>query len=371
MIETCVFRSIGEIDRAAWNACFPGAIETHAYLHAIEKSALDGFSWRYAAAFNGDTLIAVAPAFLTDYALDTTLSGAGKKVVSGMRRVLPGALRLRLGAIGSPCTETAGLGFADCVSARDKPAILDALIRGFEADALRAGCGLLAVKDAHSKMNEIWDESLVARGYRSIPGLPIAVLPIDFDTLEGYLSRLSAGTRKDMRRKLRALSQVRIEYRSDIADVLDEVVAIYNETLKRAELQFEELTPSYFTNVLAMMPAQAFFVLYYVAETLVGFNLLLQNHDTLLDKFFCMKAVEGKKSNLYFLSWFTNIRLCLERGLKRYQSGQAGYENKVRLGSRLERTAMYFRHRNAFVSKAMHLAAPLFVPDPTFARAGQ
>ena len=369
MVDARVFHSIAEIDRDAWNACFPAEIETHDYLRAIEASALAGFSWRYATVFDGASLIAAAPAFVTDYALDTTLSGLGKRIVQGVRRVLPGALRLRLGAIGSPCTETACLGFSDAVSTRDKPAVLRALMRGFEAEALRSGCGLLAVKDALGGGERMWDDGLADLGYRAIPGLPVAVLDIEFATLEDYLARLSPGTRKDMRRKLRGLGEIRIEHRTEISDVLGEVVAIYNETLARAELQFEELSPAYFENVLAMMPGKAFFVLYYAGETLVGFNLLLQDQQTLLDKFFCMKALEGRKYSLYFLSWFTNIGLCLERGLKHYQSGQAGYENKLRLGSRLTPTAMYFRHRNTLVSRAMQLAAPLFVPDPTYAHA--
>ena len=63
------------------------------------------------------------------------------------------------------------------------------------------------------------------------------------------------------------------------------------------------------------------------------------------------------------------MRLCLERGLTCYQSGQAAYENKLRLGSRLTRTSIYFRHRNRVVNGAMQLLAPMFAADPTVRRA--
>jgi hypothetical protein len=82
-----------------------------------------------------------------------------------------------------------------------------------------------------------------------------------------------------------------------------------------------------------------------------------------------MEAERGRPLNLYFLSWFTNVRLCLERGLSRYEAGQAGYENKLRLGSRITRTVNYFRHRNALVNGGMRLVAPLFAADPIEARA--
>ena len=72
---------------------------------------------------------------------------------------------------------------------------------------------------------------------------------------------------------------------------------------------------------------------------------------------------EGREHNLYFLSWFSNIRLCLELGLSRYQSGQAAYANKLRLGSRLIPTTMHFRHRNRVLNCVLSWAAPLLAPD--------
>ncbi|MDC3911887.1 hypothetical protein KQE47_26520, partial [Raoultella planticola] len=62
---------------------------------------------------------------------------------------------------------------------------------------------------------------------------------------------------------------------------------------------------------------------------------------------------------------FTNLRHCLEHGMTRYQSGQAYYENKIRLGSLLTRNTMYFKHRNPVVQWALRLASPLFAADET------
>ena len=100
---------------------------------------------------------------------------------------------------------------------------------------------------------------------------------------------------------------------------------------------------------------------------LLAANLLLQDGDTLLDKYFCMDAARGRAFNLYFLSWFTNVRLCLEGGRTRYQAGQAAYGAKLRLGSQLTRTANYFRHRHPLLNAVLRLAAPLFAADGTAA----
>jgi uncharacterized protein len=50
MPEARVVRSIAEIGREAWDACFPGGLEGYDYLAAVEAAGLSGFDWRYAVA---------------------------------------------------------------------------------------------------------------------------------------------------------------------------------------------------------------------------------------------------------------------------------------------------------------------------------
>ena len=127
-------------------------------------------------------------------------------------------------------------------------------------------------------------------------------------------------------------------------------------------MQLEELTEAYFTSLLQAMPERAFCTLYFAGDELLAFNFLLQNGRTLLDKFFCMDG-RGRAHNLYFVSWFTNVQYCIDHGITTYQSGAAGYENKLRLGSVLTRTRMAFKHKNRWVQGALRLAAPFLEPD--------
>jgi predicted N-acyltransferase len=365
MPEVRVAESLAEADRGQWQALFPGALEDYDYLAAVEQAGLDGFSWRYVLAYEGADLVAAAPAFVTEYPLETTLSGPGRHLAERLRKVFPDALTLRLACLGSPCTETAPFGFRPGLPDARRAELLRRLIEGFEQAARRDRCGLFGAKDVAEPDLALWTRASQALGYRAMPSLPTAHLDIDFADMDAYFARLSHATRKDMRRKLKAAAHVRIEVREALDDVLDRVMALYAETLARADMSFEELTPAYFQGVLAKMPGRAFAVLYFDGDALLGFNLLIQDGATLLDKFFCMEAERGRPLNLYFVSWFTNVRLCLERGLKRYQSGQAAYDVKLKLGSQLTRTSICFRHRNALVNGALQLVAPLFAADPT------
>jgi predicted N-acyltransferase len=364
MFEASIHRSLADIGRERWDACFPGALEGFDYLLAVEQSGLPGFEWRYVLVEADGRPIAAAPAFITDYALDTTLNPLGRGAVAAVRRLVPRAFALRLGALGSPCTEDVGLGFAAGIDPTSRQHALQALVSAFETDALAARCGLLAIKDTPEPDKSLWDTVAQPLGFRPVTGLPTAHLDINFPDLEAYLARLSPGTRRDMRRKLRALDQVTIEVRQDLEGLEDAVLALYADTRARAQMQFEELTPAYFTGVLERMRGRAICVLYRAEGRLLAANLLLHDHQTLLDKFFCMDAAQGRALNLYFVSWFTNLRLCLDRGFTRYQSGQAGYANKLRLGSTLTATAMRFRHRNPLINQALRWAAPLLSEDP-------
>jgi predicted N-acyltransferase len=191
-----------------------------------------------------------------------------------------------------------------------------------------------------------------------------AELIIDFKSIDGYLGGLSRATRRDLRRKVKGAGRLRIEVRRDLAGLETRVLELYRQTRARSDLQFEDLSCAYFTGVLRALGERAFCVLYFDETELIGFNLLLQDGETQLDKYFCMESDRGPAHNLYFVSWLTNVGICLEGGLKRYQAGQAGYETKLRLGCRLRGADMYFRHRRPLVNRALKWAAPLLTEDP-------
>lgn len=365
MPDVRVVETLADVAPDAWAALFPGEPEDYRYLLAVERSGIAGFAWRYLLIEDDGRIVAAAPAFLTRYPLDTTLPSGLRRQVEALRRWVPEALILRLACIGSPCTERAQLGFAPDQSDIARGQLTGLLLDGFEAMARRERCGLLGLKDVSAEDAAPWATAAGLRGYQPIPSLPIAHLDIDFASLGDYLGRLSPGARKDMRRKLRTREGLRIEIRSQVEDVIDEIMALYRATLSRADMRFEELTAGFFLSVGRQGEGRAFYVLYFQGEALLAANLLIADDGVLVDKFFCMDAVQGRPLNLYFLSWFTNVELCLTRGLRRYQSGQAGYGVKLRLGSRLERTTNHFRHRNRLLNAVLGLAAPLFAADPT------
>ncbi|MBC2775121.1 GNAT family N-acetyltransferase [Rhizobium sp. AQ_MP] len=356
--------TLATIDREAWDACFGADIERYDYLWAVEQAGLAGFEWRYATISYFGIVVAAAPIFLCDYHLETTLErGWLTALVEGIRKRIPGFLSLRLACIGSPCTECGTIGIHPDISVIWKADLLTNLLRWTERWAQRSGYGLFALKDVPAPLNQALSAAIQKQEFVAMPSLPTAWLRIDFPDIETYLARLSSATRKDMRRKCRVASEVKVERVNELGDMLPRFIELYQDTRNRSEWQFEELTSDYFKGVLENLPDNAFCTVYRVGDEILAFNLLLHDDDRLIDKFFCMDTERGRPYNLYYLSWFENLRYCLENGLTRYQSGQAYYENKLRLGSALTANVMYFKHRNAALHAVLSWVAPFFGSD--------
>jgi len=347
MIETTAHRSIDAFTPDAWNRLFPHELEDHAYLRAIEGAGLAGFRYRYFAVRDGDRLLAAAPAFATDYRLDTTVQGGLRRVTETLAKVFPRLLRIPMLSLGSPVTERCRVGFAPDATPEQHAAWLDAILAHMEIVAAEEKFGMLAVKDAPLE-ESAWPRVCPRHGLRALPGLPGATLDVPWGGVDGYLESLGAATRKDLRRKRRAGAALKIEWRNDLAGIADDVQRLYRETLAHAELSFEELTPAYFENVLRDMPGRAFCVTYSEGDKLLAFNLVLRDSERLLDKFLGMDYAAMDRYNLYHVSWLENIRSCIEHGIGVYESGQGLHVEKRRLGSTLHANALWYRHRNRF-----------------------
>lgn len=362
-LEIKRFDSISAIDRNAWNNCFADELENYDYLLALERSHIKGFDYCYYVVTEGETLLAAVPAFYTLYDLSTTTKGKIRNILLAIARIAPKLFTLKLACLGSTATETCPIGFHPLCDEQRKHALFLQLIRFFKTDAASMRASLCAIKDVNVSNKVRFGDILASTGFHAVPGMPSAVLHINFVSIDDYLSSLSSATRKDMRRKLKKAREIRIEYRDNVDDIIDDIYAMYLETKNRSDLQFEELTPDYFRQVITCMNDRCLYAIYFVGEIAIGANLMLINNERLLDKFFCMRTQMGHDYNLYFVSWFANLQLCLDKGLTCYQSGQAGYETKLRLGSALLPNWMYFRHRNWLADTLLKLASPLLAFD--------
>jgi|GEM_PF-104846 len=362
-MQVKVASTIEAFGRDEWNRLFPEELEDHAYYSAVERSGLDDFEWLYFGVYRGGELRAAVPAFITDYELDTTLRGVLRRVTDAISRVFPRLLRQRLISLGSPVGEVCHLGFAPSSNAIERERLLEAILEKMAEVARERRAAIVATKDAPSAQDALFAQACASRGLRRQPGLPTAFLDLPYASVDEYLASLSRATRKDLRRKLREASALRVEWRENIDDISDDVMRLYRETHANAEFSFEELTPDYFRNVLRTCAGRAACATYWLGDRLVAFNLVLCDGKRLLDKFLGMDYAVARRYNLYFYSWIENVRYCIAHGIPLYQSGQGLHREKLRLGSRLRTNSLWYRHRNPLIDPVFALFERLFRLD--------
>lgn len=368
MISVETHRSIRKIPQTEWDACFPGDPECWAYYLAIEEAGLPAFAWGYFTVREAGRVIAVAPAFMTEYHLATTVQGPAKIALAPLLRLFGKVLALPLLCLGSPHADKCHLGFSPGVSPETRRASAERLLAELGRFAEAQGIGLLAAKDvADSDLAQGVGEAFAAAGFMRQPGLPNTLLELRGD--EGaYLSGLSSAARREVRRKLKGASPVRVEERRGAAalEFVPQIVALYEGQRSRSGVdfdQFETLTPAYFRGVLERLGDAAVVFVYLYEGVPIAFNLCCHTRRKFIDKFIGFSLPRARTFNLYVLSWMTNVRYCIAHGIPILQTGQTGYAMKLRLGSELRRNWIFFRHRNPVINWVLRLAGPLLAAD--------
>jgi hypothetical protein len=326
-------------EETVWDRLLPGDAESYRYHLAFELGKVEGFRTGYAAVRRGGIVVCLAPYFITDYGLDSTVQGPLKRFTNGLQGYAPGLSNLKLLCVGSPITDSAKLGIT-----RDyhfDPDMVHALCEELERIAEREGASVIAFKDILECDSERLAQPLKQAGFSQIANMPVATNAINFSSLEEYLETLSDATREDLRHMLKMRPHVEIEEYDGIPPDLDAIYQLYLNYYEHSELQFEKLTLQFFESVAALMPHHCRYVLYRAEGQLIGFNLLLHRDGVLFDKYIGLDQVLGKKYNLYFVSWAHNIEMCIRDGFHTYQSGQAADETKAKLGAKLKQTYIF------------------------------
>jgi predicted N-acyltransferase len=355
--------SVADVDAAAWDACLPGEAECHAYYVACETAAAASGIGLRAAAITVEAdgaVVAVVPFFRLNYRLDTPLQGRLRSLGEALFRHLPGLVTLKAICVGSPYAERCHLGFAPQLDAAGRASAFACIGEALQRQVVAEGAHLSVWKDlapAEDRAASVLPRS----GFARLASLPVAALDLPYADEAAYLASLSAATRKDVRRKLAKAAGVRIEFRSDISALAGEIDSLYEETRAQSGLDYgdlELLPPGYFAAVSRALGDRAVFALYWVGEELAAFNLLLVEADRVIDKFLGMRYPLARDHNLYVVSWMANIRFCLGRGIRLFQSGQTAYASKLRFGSRLVPSTIYVRHRRAPLQWVLRCVSP-------------
>lgn len=360
------FASIEAIPREAWDRLFPGRAEDWDYFRACESAAPEGITASAIGVYDGNRLVAAAPLFRTDYRLDMSLEGRMKPIGDWLYRHLPRLVVMPVLGIGSPLTEECPIGFDPLASHDERRNALAALIQGVEQHAAANGISLIALKDVTDRAAEWMSAPLDERGFCRVGTLPLATLRLPFKDEAEYLASLSASMRSDIRKKMRRAGKVEIEYRTSIEGIEEEIASLFQETRANRKADygaFDDVPEDYFREVMRNADGNSMVMLARVDGTLVSFNIALIEDGRVLAKYIGMRYPAAREHNLYFVNWMAMVRFCLERGITWMQPGQTSYKQKARLGCKLKRSYVYFKHTSPLINPFFRLFGPMMAFD--------
>ena len=228
--------------------------------------------------------------------------------------------------------------------------------------AWRRASKLLVLKDIPNQSTLLTEAECIAAaklieackhvGFILIAGQALAYVPIDFESEDEYLSRLSSGRRKNIRRKLRTREDLQIEMirtgceRLNDLEFLSELYELYLNVYKQSEIHFDKLTAEFFLAIFKDESLDGHIFLYSSAGQLIGFNLCFIHKGMLIDKYVGFRYPAAREHNLYFVSWMENLAFALSRKLTHYVAGWTDPEIKAWLGAQFTFTqhAVYLRN---------------------------
>jgi hypothetical protein len=297
-----------------------GEAEGYGYYKAFQDAGIENFEFGYFVVKRDGTRVAVAPYFVTRYCVNTTLEEGW------LKRAL-GWLHFKIACVGHP---SADFGMIDGETSTE-------VLQAINAELFKRAA-VVAYKD--------FGEGLALDGFSREPNLPVARLDIQGD----FYSALSGPARRALRKRQRKAGGLRIEECDGYpAAHAERIYALYLQTLARAEMVLEKLTPRFFANVAPFSR----YVLYWEGDTLIGFSVLICKGRTMLAKYLGMDYARARRYGLYFAMMLNHVDICVREGYTVYQTGQSSYGFKTRLGSRLMPVYIYFRHRNRLVNRAL------------------
>ncbi len=327
-------------------------------IRAFQSHPPEGFEW----------LELAAPAFATEFDLLTTLEPAVRKRLDPLP--LPARLRRpRTAFIGTTVSEYA------LFPSETQP---EELVREIVA-RLAPRYPFVIVKDLPTEPVLVGDEALAwsrrvaaacqAAGFVLVDGQALAYVPIDFRSVDDYLTRFSHSRRKSLRRKLRHRHSVEIEaiptgdarFRDDA--FLSAIYALYRNVYAQSEIHFDLLTAGFFRAVLQSAAMNGTLFTYRAVGQLIGWNLCVARNGIFIDKYIGFDYPAAREHDLYTVSWFHNLGHAIERGYRCYVAGWTDPEIKRQLGARFTPTLHAVRVRNPFLRGLLRLSKRWFEPD--------
>jgi Acetyltransferase (GNAT) domain len=353
--------SVSEIPRNIWDEMLPAEPENWDQYSSLEKVSPQGFELGALAAFDAEEIVAAAPLFRFVYRIDTSLHGPWQRLTNGIYTRWPRLLSFPVVGIGSPMSDNCAMGFSSRLSERGRLQVFEGLLVHLAAEAHTNRSALSVIKSLNTA--QVLEEPLIRYGYRRMKSLPVVMLDLRYATLDEYLDSLPRKTGSYLRRKMRSVDQVRIEYRSHLTGLEERIRELFESTLTQSKVHyhdFENLHPDYFRQIVEDAGGSARLMLCWRGDELLSFQIFLAGGSRVLACHIGMKYPEARDLNLYFINWLKLIEFAIDHRIPCVDMGATTYTTKLLFGGYLDARLLYFRFRNPVWNSILSPLASFF-----------
>ncbi|MBV9467729.1 MAG: GNAT family N-acetyltransferase, partial [Abitibacteriaceae bacterium] len=348
-IDVEVRQSIQSFRAGEWDALVPRDEPQlrHEFLTAVERSGM-GRQPTYITVRWRQRIVGVAVAYESDIDLLTLASPKLTRLANVIRKgFLKRLLILKSLSCGPVITNCRpNLYVAQDLTRETTQQVVTQLVQ--QLDQI-AGGSLKVLFEYKGASAEVYAPALEAAGYIQAASLPGTQLDIGWASFDEYVGAMRKFYRRAVKHDLAAGEGLEITIERDFSALAAEACALYENTLARAQVVLERLTPAFFAALGQCEQARLVTARHKVTGKLVGIELLLVGDTVLQDLYTGLDYSFNEAHNLYFNLVYPGIDLACRTGLKSVSTGQTSYTFKSRLGVQPYGLSIFIKHRNPVV----------------------
>ena len=349
---TRVVRNAASVSAKDWQRVFSNVLEGYGLFKTLDECRIEQFSFYYILVYHKKTLSGIAPCFMVNYSLDTSISGPFRRVSNRIKRYRPNLFSLKALVCGLPIGE-GRIGIAG-----DADKIMKAIVRKMEQLGRKKRASVIAFKDFGRYYTPLLD-SFRRRGFAKFESLPMTELAVRFPDFDEYLKTLSQKSRYDLRRKFKKVDgHIKIDHEvitQPDEKTYQEIYRLYREVVDKHEMGFEVLPIDFFKDLPKNMPDNVKYFLWRINDKLVAFSLCLVSDDLLIGYYIGLDYSVAYDHHLYFVKFRDILNWCIRHNIKKYELGYTGYEVKRRLRFDLIPVYLYVKLRNRLLRPVFNL----------------
>jgi predicted N-acyltransferase len=344
----------------------PGSVPLkHGFLRAWERCELPGLRSRPVLAGRpGERRpVGACPGYLYDLDIPTVRLPQLAPVLMPVRRLWPRFGFARTYEVGSPTPLVNPFLVSDeRLRERAVPAMVEAAL----TEAEERGTQLLLVQNFTGCRGPA-AEALSRHDCVPVVAPPTAVLPLPFESFDGYLGAMRAQYRRRAQKTFERSQHLTIEHLETFHELAGELARLWRCIYDRAhEVRREILPPAFFAAVSAV-PEASVLLTRRPDRSIASFALLIDDAPWLSFVQCGFETDAGRDEGAYFRLLYELVRLAVERGYEQLDLGITTLNPKLDVGAVPVPLWAWLRHRHAPVQAVIRQAVQRFMELPDLA----